>query len=227
LRSVKERRWSADPRRVDRWLLLWLACLPALAVAAPADIYRCEEPDGSVRFADDPGRCPGAQPRRLGPREQESGTPAPPAGSGQGEAGLRPEELPAPELRLAEILLPAAGVAGGWEVVDEAPTDPARDPDLLRWGVRAQRTRHYTRSDDGGVQVCSIEIWSFENTRRARLAHENFRHPGWHFERQEHLLIMLRAVTLLREGPSRTGLFADCRRLGALTSARAATRLRR
>jgi hypothetical protein len=212
---------------MDRVPLLWLACLLALAVAAPADIYRCEEPDGSVRFADDPRHCPSAQRLWHGPREQEGGAPAPPAGSGQGEAGLRPEERPAPELRLAEILLPAAGVAGRWEVVDEVPTDPAGDPDLLRWGVRARRTRHYTRSDDAGVQVCSIEIWGFENTRRAGLAHENFRYPGWHFERQEHLLIMLRAVTLPREGPSLTGLFADCRRLGALTSARAATRLRR
>jgi len=212
---------------VDRALLLWLACLLALAVSAPADIYRCEEPDGSVRFADDPGHCPGAQRLRLGPREQEGGVLAPPAGSTQGEAGARPEEGSAPELRLEEILLPAAGVAGRWEVVEEAPTDPVGDPDLIRWGVRAQRSRHYTRSGEGGVQVCSIEIWGFEDARRARLAHENFRFPDWHFERQEHLLIMLRAVTFPREGPPRHDLFADCRRLGALTSARAATRLRR
>ncbi len=212
---------------MDRVLLLWLACSLALAVAAPAEIYRCEEPDGSVRFADDPGQCPGARRLRLEPREQEDGAPLPPAKSGQGEASLRQEERPAPELRLTDILLPAAGVAGRWEVVDEVPTDPARDPDLVRWGVRAQRTRHYTRSEGGGVQVCSIEIWGFENASRARLAHENFRYPGWHFERQEHLLIMLHAVTFPREGPSRKDLFADCRRLGALTRARAATRLRR
>jgi hypothetical protein len=212
---------------VDRLLLLWLACLLALAVAASADIYSCEEPDGSVRFADDPGHCPGARRLRREPGDQESRALAPTLESEQGEAGLRLEERPAPERRLAEILLPAAGVAGRWEVVEEAPTDPAGDADLLRWGVRAQSTRHYTRSDDGGVQVCSIEIWGFEDTKRARLAHENFRYPDWHFERQEHLLIMLRAVTLPREGPSRRDLFADCRRLGALTSARAAARLRR
>ena len=93
--------------------------------------------------------------------------------------------------------------------------------------VRSQRARHYTRSDDGNVQVCSVEIWGFETARHARLAHENFRYPDWHFERQEHLLIMLRAVTLRRDAPSRRDLFADCRRLGALTSARAAARLRR
>ena len=212
---------------MDRALLFWLACLLTSAIAAPADIYRCEEPDGSVRYADDPGHCPGARPLRLGPREHEGGAAAPSAGFGQGEAGVRPQESPAPELRLEEILLPAAGVAGRWEVVDETPTDPAADIDLLRWGVRMQRTRHYTRSDDVGIRVCSIEIWSFENARRARLAHENFHYPGWHFERQENLLIMLRAVTFPREGPSRTGIFADCQRLGALTSARAATQLRR
>jgi hypothetical protein len=211
---------------VDRVFLLWLACLLALAVAAPADVYRCEEPDGSVRFADDPRQCPGARPLRRGPREREGGALAPRAGSTQREAGVRPEERPAPDLPLEEILLPATGVAARWEVVDEAPTSAAEDPDLVRWGVRAQRTRHYTRSDDAGVQVCSIEIWGFEDAKRARLAHENFRYPEWHFERQEHLLIMLRAVTFPREGSFRTGLFADCRRLGALTSARAATRLR-
>jgi hypothetical protein len=212
---------------VDRVLLLWLACQLLLAVAASADIYRCEEPDGSVRFADDPGQCPGARRVQRGPDDQEGRAPAPPAKSGQGEAGLRPEERSAPELRLAEILLPAAGLAGLWEVVDETPTDPTRDPDLVRWGVRGQRARHYTRNDDGNVQVCSIEIWGFENARRARIAHENFRYPDWHFERQEHLLIMLRAVTLRREGPPRRDLFSDCRRLGALTSARAAARLGR
>ncbi len=109
---------------MDRLLLLWLACLLAPAVAAPADIYRCEEPDGSVRFVDDPRHCPGARRLRLGPREQESGALAPPVGSTEGEAGaegLRPEERPAPELRLEEILLPAAGVAGRWEVVEETP----------------------------------------------------------------------------------------------------------
>jgi len=130
-------------------------------------------------------------------------------------------------VRLEDILPPAAGVIGRWEVVDEAPTDAARDPDLLRWGVRAQRTRHYTRSDDAGVQVCSIEIWGFENAMRARLAQENLRYPDWQFERREHLLIMLRAVTLSREGPASRELFSDCLRLGALTSTRAATRLRR
>ncbi len=215
---------------MDRLLLLWLACLLALAVAAPADIYRCEEPDGSVRFADDPSHCPRARRLRLGPREQEGGAPLPPVGPTQREAGaedIRPEERPAPELRLEEILLPAAGVAGRWDVVDEAPTDPAGDPDLVRWGVRAQRARHYGRSDDAGVRVCSIEIWGFEDARRARLAHENFRYPEWHFERQEHLLIMLHAATFPREGSPSTSVFAECRRLGARTSARAATRLRR
>ena len=220
---------------MDRLLLLWLACLLALAGAAPADIYRCEEPDGSVSFADDPRHCPGARRLRLGPREQEpsgqeGGALAPPPGSTQGEAGaegVQPEKRPGPDLRLDEILLPAAGVAGRWEVVDEAVTDPANDPDLIRWGVLAQRVRHYTRSDDAGVRVCSIEIWGFEDARRARLAHENIRYPGWHFDRQEHLLVMLHAVTFPRDGPPRSGVFAECRRLGARTSARAAARLRR
>lgn len=224
---VKLRHRSADPREVNRAIPLCSACLLALASSAPADVYRCEEPDGSIHLADDPSHCPGASRLQLRPPEQERAAPAPSAGPGQDEAGVRAQERSAPELRLEEILLPAAGVAGRWEVIDEEPTDPAADPDLVRWGVRAQRTRHYTRTGDEGVQVCSIEIWDFEDAGRARLAHENFRYPGWHFDRQEHLLIMLRAVTFPREGPSRAGLFADCRNLGVLTSARAAIRLRR
>lgn len=212
---------------MDRLLLLWLACLLALSAAAPADIYRCEEADGSVRFADDPLHCPGAQLLRPGSREQEGGAPLPPAGSTRGEAGVQPEERPDPDLRLEEILLPAARVAGRWEVVEEEPTDPAKDPDLAGWGVRAKRARHYTRSDDAGLRVCSVEIWGFENVARARLAHENIRYPEWHFERQEHLLIMLHAVTFPREGSPRKDVFVECQRLGARTSARAAARLRR
>jgi hypothetical protein len=212
---------------MDRLLLLWLACLLASAVTASSDVYRCEEPDGGVRFVDDPSHCPAARRLQLGPREQEAGTDSPPAGSAQGEAGAPPEERLGPDLPLEEILLPAARVAGRWEVVDEAPTDPAGDPDLVRWGVRAQRARHYTRSDDAGVRVCSIEIWGFEDARRARLAHENIRYPSWHFERQEHLLIMLHAVTFPRAGSPHNDVFVECRRLGARTSARAANRLRR
>jgi hypothetical protein len=217
---------------VVRVFLLWLACVLAPAVTASADIYRCEEPDGSVRFADDPALCPGAQrvrrePREKESREQEGGAPAPRAGSAQGEAGVQPEEAAVPDLRLEGILPPAAAVAGRWEVVDEVPADLADDPDFLRWGVRATVARHYTRSDDSGVQVCSVEIWIFEDATRARLALENFRYPDWYFERQEHFLIMLHAVTTRREGPPRRGLFAECRQLGAQTSVRAATRLRR
>jgi len=43
---------------MDSMLLPWLTCLLALAGAASADIYRCEEPDGSVRFAGDPVGLP-------------------------------------------------------------------------------------------------------------------------------------------------------------------------
>jgi hypothetical protein len=212
---------------VERAFLLWLCCLLGLTVAARADIFRCEEADGSVRFADDARGCPGAERLERRPRDEEGRVLAPPTASAQEKGGERTEGRPATDLRLEEILLPAAGLAGRWEVVDEAPGEPAQDPDLLRWGVRAQRTRHYTRSGDAGVQVCSIEVWSFENSSRARLAHENFRYPDWHFERQEHLLIMLHAVTFPRGGSPRREVFGDCLRLGAQTRARAAIRLRR
>ena len=42
-------------------------------------------------------------------------------------------------------------------MVREAPGDPRSDPDLVRWGVRAQSARHYTRYIGRRVQVSREE----------------------------------------------------------------------
>ena len=92
----------------------------------------------------------------------------------------------------------------------------------------SQRARHYTRDgSETGIQVCSVEIWAFADEARARLAEANFHSPGWRIQREGHLLIMLRALSMRRgEGPRR-GVFADCQRLGDRTVARAAAALGR
>lgn len=120
-----------------------------------------------------------------------------------------------------EILPTAAELGASWEVVEEVALDPRGDPDLLRWGVRAQRTRHYTRRTAAGVQVCSIEVWAFRDAGLARLAHQNFAYPGWQIDRRADLLIMLRGLTRPRRGRARRGLFPDCLLLGERARERA------
>jgi hypothetical protein len=104
--------------------------------------------------------------------------------------------------------------------VNEAPEDPSKDVDLVEWGVIAQRARHYTRSSDGASQVCSVELWAFENEARARLAEQNFEFPDWRIDRQGDMLVMLRAVTVRGSLAKRT-IFPDCEKLGNIVRTRA------
>ena len=115
-----------------------------------------------------------------------------------------------PASRLDQVLLPAAAV-GGWDVVREAPGDPRSDPDLVRWGVRAQRARHYTRYAGPRVQVCSIEVWAFDSDQRARAAEANFAYPDWRFARAGSLLLMSRGLTQAKGRAPQRGLSADAR----------------
>jgi hypothetical protein len=130
-------------------------------------------------------------------------------------------EIASPDERLQWTLPDQSDVRFDWEIVEEMPQDPKGDPDLVEWGVVAQRTRHYTRSKSTGVsQVCSVELWAFENEARARLGHENFEFPDWRIDRSGDTLIMLRAVTLRAEATERT-IFPDCGKLGEIVRARA------
>ena len=123
--------------------------------------------------------------------------------------------------RLEQVLLPAHAV-GGWDVVREAPGDPRGDPDLVRWGVRAQRARHYTRYAGPRVQVCSLEVWAFESDLRARAAQANFAYPDWRITREGALLLMARGLTQSRGEPPSRGVFADCELLARRVRTRAA-----
>lgn len=124
---------------------------------------------------------------------------------------------PAPE----EVLLDAGEIGTGWEVVDEAPQDPDLDPDLVRWGVRALRVRHYTRMRGDAAQVCSIEVWAFRDESRAASAHAHFAYPGWRFARAGELLIAVHGLTRTLTGTPVRGVFEACAEIHARIGARA------
>lgn len=202
--------------RGARLPLLLVAALVADA-PAQAEIYRCTDRDGSARFVDRPDACPGARPHQpAGSLVRASRSAAP--------EGREPRPLDAAQL--GEIL-PAAHEVPGWEVVEEAVLDPADDPDLRRWGVRVQRTRHYTRNGAAGVQVCSIEIWGFETEQQAALGHASIDYRGWRFAREGPLLLMTRGLTRPRGGPRRWEVFPDCATLAGRARERAARHLGR
>jgi hypothetical protein len=139
---------------------------------------------------------------------------APPAASS--------ELLKAPRTGPEDVLLERGDVERSWEIVEEAGQDVERDPDLVRWGVRAHRARHYTRMKDDVVEVCSIEVWIFRDPGRARAAEQGFSHPGWRFDRENEILIAARGLRRPRAGAAARGVFAACAEIQALTRARAA-----
>jgi hypothetical protein len=129
------------------------------------------------------------------------------------------------EVGMSMWFLSDEAAGGGWEGVKERSTDPARDPDLRAWKVRAQGARHYSRQGADGIEVCSVEIWAFASESAARNAEKGFSYPGWRFDRHGHLLVMLRGMRWARDGTSRNGLFPDCDLLGDRTSLRVAALL--
>ncbi len=119
-------------------------------------------------------------------------------------------------------LLRQSELRAGWDVVREAPGDPASDPDLWGWGVREQHVRHYTRDLAGRIQVCSVEIWSFESLSQAASAHAGFRFPDWKIDRVGRLLVMVRGLVRGRGMGPKRGVFPECDAIGTRIRARAA-----
>jgi len=198
---------------------LSLAILPPLAAGpAEAELYRCEGSDGVLRFVDSPELCARAKPVELTDRlvkiPSPSDAPAEPSPAAIG--------APIATVALEQILPGALDVGAGWEIVDEAPTDPSNDSDLVEWGVGAMRARHYTRRPGGIVQVCSIEIWAFESVGQARAGEASFDYPELQIVREGRLLLMTRAVTIERGRGEQRSVFPDCRGLGERAQSRAA-----
>jgi len=197
--------------------LIALASIALFAAPAISEIFECVDASGRVTFVNDRSACPDAEPHALKGRVDRAPSAATRV---QEEEPDRSQSL-TPVQRLEWALLDARAVSPGWEVVNEMPEDPSRDVDLVEWGVVAQRARHYTRSLVGASQVCSIELWAFQNEARARLAHQNFEFPDWKIDRQGDTLVMLRAVTLVGDMTKRT-IFPDCEKLGGIVLTRAA-----
>jgi hypothetical protein len=211
---IKRTGSGADPQGVRRRVPLVLcALLAAGATGAGAELYRCEAADGSPYFAGSPHACRGAVRHPLRHRIQRAEAPAPPAA---------PTGAPVRARDLAPLLLGVAEVRPGWEVVREAPVDPSGDPDLVRWGVSAQRARHYTRDLAGTTEVCSIELWSFATTEQAAAAAAGFSYPGWRIAREGEILLMVRGVRRPPGGAPERGVFAACEVLAERTRARLA-----
>lgn len=126
------------------------------------------------------------------------------------------------EPSIGELWISDGELGAGWDSLQEIPGDPSSDPDLVRWGVRAQDTRHYTRYRGGVSEVCSVEIWAFASEPQAVSAHAHFAYPNWEIFREAHLLLMLRGRTWRGGEAPRPGVFSACRKIGYRVRERAA-----
>jgi len=200
-------------------LLAFFAITMSIETAG-SEIFECVDSDGSIRFVNEVHDCNQAKPHPLKARVEKLSAPVDATEHQNGAPGDASLGFPGPRL---EQLMPAQGDVGtDWSVVLETPIDPIQDPDLLRWGVRAQRSRHYTRSEYGAVQVCSVEIWAFEDIPHARTAHDNFTYPNWRIVREGPVLVMARALTQKDGNPEDRTLFPDCLSLVERVRVRAA-----
>ena len=194
-----------------------LASIALFAEPVFSEVFECVDASGNVTFVNDRSACPDAKPHTLKGRIEH----LPSSGTRAEEAIPDPDEISSPVQRLEWALVEERDVRPGWEVVNEVPEGPKEDPDLVEWGVVAKRTRHYTRKSGSASQVCSVELWAFENDARARLAHQNFEFPDWRIDRKGDTLVMLRAVTL-RGGTTERTIYPECEKLGKAVRARAA-----
>ncbi len=201
---------------MKRPLFIALASIALFAEPAISEIFKCVDASGNVTFVSDRSACPDAKPHPLKGRVERA-----PSSAALAEEKPDPGEISSPEQRLEWALLEERDVRPGWEVVNEMPEDPRKDEDLVEWGVVAKQTRHYTRNLNGVSQVCSVELWVFENEARARLAQANFEFADWRIDRKGDTLVMLRAVTLRSDATDRT-IYPDCEKLGKIVGARAA-----
>jgi hypothetical protein len=119
-------------------------------------------------------------------------------------------------------LLGPRDVGAGFEVVLEAPIDPAADPDMRDWGVREKHVRHYTRDLRGNVEVCSVEVWAFASDEQASAAEAGFSYPDWQISRAGSLLVMAHGLVRPSVGSPRRGVFEACGAIAGRVLERAA-----
>jgi len=177
------------------------------AVAAQAETYRCDEPDGSVRFTSDPRRC--ERPIVHEPqRDRFAVPPAEPAPAARAPLGAAD---------LAALFPPPHP---GWQVIGELP-ETSTDPELRALGLRDSTARHYTRARGDVSEVCTIELWAFAQPDQAVGAGAALAQPTWWARAAGSLLVLAHGVRLERQVGSRTELVAGCEAIALATHARA------
>ncbi len=172
------------------------------AAPAAAEIYRCRDANGGLRFTSDPRGCPGAEP--IAPETERVAThPAPPV------APAEPAPVAIPAADLSRYLPPTPR---GWEPTDEAVAIE-RDPAFLAQGMLASVARHYGRARGPVTEVCSVELWSFASAEQAAAAEAGLDRPRSWTGVSGTLVVIARGVRLEREVGSRRGLVPGCREL--------------
>jgi len=202
---------------------VWLALGALVALPLRAEIYRCEGADGVLHFTGDPSACEGAVEHAPRGTLQRPGGGDPPADAADPVAAADPE-APGPGRRLGSADLAAlfAPVApSDWEVVHEAPESAAGWPDLRERGLRGSQARHYTRARGPVSEVCTVEIWVFENAAQAAAAGATLERDDWLHLAEGALLVLAHGVRLERHVGSRQGLVPGCEELAARTRERA------
>ena len=194
--------------------IVWLAsALALIATTAHAQIYRCVDMDGQVRFRSDPAGCTSFEVLRSeGPERTAAAKPEPDAAEAD-ESG--------PTARnpyLADLFVPAAAVMGRWEIVLEAPESPSRE--LRAQGLRESLARHYTRARGPVSDVCTVELWRFDYGGQAQAVAGYLAQPGWQILRTGDILVLLHGVSLELRAGSTSGLVEGCAELGERTRAR-------
>jgi hypothetical protein len=184
------------------------ACLVILATSGHAEMVRCVEPSGRGRFTDDPSVC--AEAVAVEPLRDLIRTPSAalnPAAPGEERVE---ERRGAPDL---ERLFPP--VEDAWEIVREAPENP--DPVLRSQGLRASLARHYTRARGPVSEVCTVEIWAFEDADQAVAVATSLAQPGWEILQADAILVLVHGVRLERRVGTRRELVDGCAELGERT----------
>jgi hypothetical protein len=185
------------------WLRLALSLACAGALPARAEIYRCHDPGGAVRFTNDPRAC-------AKPVAHE---PVP------GRWLAAPAEAePAPTSPTPPDVFPPAP-SRAWEILRDPPEIPDAEERAL--GLIASTSRHYTRARGAVSEVCTVELWSFARSEQAERARAEVAQPGWWGRTAGPELVLAHGVRLERGKGSRAELSAECSALAEAAHERA------
>ncbi len=193
------------------------ACLLVfIALSARADIYRCIDSDGQIRFTDDASGCEIAQPVTLEPAPASTCDEQPDCSSPASPTPVY--QLAGPDRDLSAHFVPLRELDSEWSLVDDAP-EPI-DSESRSYGLTDTSTRHYARSSGRVSQVCSVELWQFEQADAASRVASSLALPHWQVLQAGSLLVLTHGVRLELGASSDARLHEACVELGRLTHER-------